>query len=352
MEIYILSQDMDILGIIGVYEAIIWDAKYNEPGTFKIELMFDQEVNEWFKRGNLVYKTDEVEAGVVTQKYLKINKYGEETIVASGYMMSRYLNQRIIWNKMVLSGKPEAIMRELVYSQCIGCEEERKIPRLQLGELKGYDGEKIEKQITFDNLQETLTDLSNTSELGYRILMDLKDKALYFDVYRGEDRTYGTANACVFNREYGNILEQNYEESENNYRNVCLVAGTGEDSDRIRATVGNASGLGRYEMYCNAAYLSEKEISNADYISQLKTKGREKLSGFCITQAFTSKADSNSEGDLGDYVTCTDARWGITINTQIKEIEKGYSKKELCKIITFGDAQPTLAQLIKRNSKE
>lgn len=352
MEIYILDKEMNILGILGVYEAIIWDAKFNEPGTFKIELMFDKEVSGWLKRGNLILKTDEVEAGIITRKYFKINKYGEETITVCGYMMSRYLNQRIIWDKMLLTGKPELVMRELVYEQCIGCEEERKIPRLQLGELKGYDGEKIEKQITYDNLQETLTDLSNTCELGYRILMDLKDKALYFDVYRGKDRTYGTADACVFTRDFGNILEQNYEENEDNYRNVCLVAGTGEDTDRIRVAVGNASGLERYEMYCNAAYLSEKKISNSEYISQLKTKGREKLSGLCITQAFTSKADYNSEGELGDYVTCTDEKWGITINTQIKEIEKGYSKKEMSKVITFGDAQPTLAQLIKRNSKE
>ncbi|MEY8324490.1 siphovirus ReqiPepy6 Gp37-like family protein [Lachnospiraceae bacterium 54-11] len=351
MEIYILDKEMNILGIIGVYEAIIWDTKYNEPGVFKIELLFDKEVNEWLQRGNLIFKTDEVEAGVITRRHLKVNKYGEEIVVVSGCMMSGYLKRRIIWDKMILAGKPELVMRELVYQQCIGCSEERKIPRLELGELKEYDGESIEKQITYDNLQESLTELSNTSELGYRILMDLKDKTLYFDVYRGEDRTYGTADACVFNRDYGNILEQSYEENEDNYRNVCLVAGSGEDADRIRAVVGDASGIERYEMYCNAAHFSDREISAGEYINQLKTKGQEKLSEFCIAQAFTSKASSNAEGGLGDYVTCTDSKWGVTINTQIKEIEKGYSKKEFSKIITFGDAQPTLTQLIKRNSK-
>lgn len=295
MDIYIMDRDMNILGIVGVYEAIIWTTKHNEPGTFKIQFVFEQEINSWLQRGNLLFKTDEAEAGVITSKIINIDKYGEEIITVAGYMMSRYLNRRIIWNKMVLNGKAEDLMRELVYEQCIGCEDERKIPRLQLGDLKGYDGETIEKQITYDNLQDTLTDLSNTSELGYRILIDIKEKVLTFDVYQGKDRTYGTADACVFNREYGNILEQRYEENEDCYRNVCLVAGTGEDTERTRTTVGEASGLDRYELYCNAAGLSDKDLTQAEYINQLQTKAQEKLSGLCLTKAFSSKADSNAD---------------------------------------------------------
>lgn len=352
MDIYIMDRDMNILGIAGVYEAVIWTTKHNSPGTFKLQFIFDPEINGWMKRGNLVFKTDEVEAGIITSKIINIDKRGEEIITVAGYMMTRYLNQRIIWNKSILSGKTEEIMRNLVYEQCIGCDAGRRIPRLRLGDLKGYDGETIEKQITYDNLQDTLTDLSNTSELGYRILIDIENKELIFDVYRGNDRTYGTPDACVFDRDYGNILEQRYEESEDSYRNVCLIAGTGEDTDRIKAIVGDAEGLDRYELFCNAAGLSDKDLTQEEYINQLKTKGQEKLSGFCIAQAFTSKADSDSDVEIGDYVTCMDTRWGITMNTQIKEIEKGYSKKELSKIITFGDAQPTLTQIIKMNNKE
>lgn len=352
MEIYVLDRNIDIVGILGSYEGLIWNTMYNEPGTFKIEFLFDPEVNEWMKRGNLLYKNDEEEVGVITRRFIKINKYGEESLLVSGYMLSRYLNMRIIWDKMTLSGKPELVMRDLVYQQCIGCSAERKIPRLQLGSLKGYGGTAISKQITYDNLQEALTDVSKMSELGYRILLDLKDKALYFDVYKGRDRTYGTSEACVFNREYGNIIEQEYEESEDYYRNVCLIAGSGKDDARIRTTVGNASGLDRYELYCNAAWMSDKELSQAEYIRQLQTKGQEKLNGFPITRSFISKADSESDAGIGDYVTCVDQRWGIMMDTQIRGIEKCYCRKEISKVYTFGDSQPTLVQLIKTNIRE
>lgn len=51
--------------------------------------------------------------------------------------------------------------------------------------------------------------------------------------------------------------------------------------------------------------------------------------------------------DLGDFVTCYDSEWGITVNTQVKSIEKGFSKTEKSFVATFGDNVPTLINLIK-----
>ena len=68
-----------------------------------------------------------------------------------------------------------------------------------------------------------------------------------------------------------------------------------------------------------------------------------------IAKSFESKINQKKsmEFALGDYVTCTDERWNIRINTQIKEIEKGFSKKEESFVVTFGDSVPTLINLIK-----
>ena len=50
---------------------------------------------------------------------------------------------------------------------------------------------------------------------------------------------------------------------------------------------------------------------------------------------------------MGDYVTCIDSRWNIMVNTQIKGIEKGFSREEKSFVVTFGDDAPTLIGLIK-----
>ncbi len=350
MEIYVMDRDINILGVISTYESILWTEKVHEPGTFKAVFVFTEKMNRILDEENLLYKTDEDQVGIIKRKFLKLDKYGQETIIVQGYMANRYLNQRIIWKKMIMKGTPEQLMRQMVDEQVINpTDSNRKMPLIELGDFKGYDAEIIEKQVTYDNLQDALTGISKTSELGYRLRLDYERKKFLFEVYRGVDRTLGTEKPCIFSRKYGNVYTQEYSGDSSNYRNVCLVGGPGEDDMRILVTVGEASGLDRYEMFYSAAGISDKDITNAELIKQLQQKGAEKMAVYYIAKAFESKINQNKAMDyaLGDYVTCTDPKWGVTVNTQVKAIRKGLSKKEKSIIVTFGDDAPTLVDLIK-----
>lgn len=349
MEIYILDRELQILGVFNSYEAIIWNPKLHEPGTFKASFIFSKKMNRILQRGNLVYKTDEEEPAVIRRKYLKLNKYGEETIEVQGFMVSRYLNQRIIWSKMIMKGRAEELMRKMVYEQVVApADSSRRMEQIVLGEYHGY-GAEMEKQVTYDNLQESLTDISKTSELGYRLRLDYNAKKLVFEVYKGTDRTAGSAEPCIFTRDYGNVYTQEYSEDDSNYRNVCLVGGTGEDTNRITTVAGQASGLDRYEMFYSASGMSDDGITRQEYVNQLDQKGKEKLASYYIAKAFESKINKSRamKFALGDYVTCTDKEWNVTVNTQIKAIEKGLSKTEESFVVTFGNDAPTLIALIK-----
>ena len=349
MEIYVLDRDINILGVFTTYEAIIWHTKLHEPGTFKASFIFTEKMNKILQRGNLLYKTDEDEPAIITRKFLKLNKRGEETIQVQGYMASRYLNQRIIWAKMLLSGTYEEAMRQMVTEQVIDpTDKKRKMKLIELGELNGYEGA-VEKQVTHDNLQVALTDLSKVSELGYRLRLDMTKKKFIFEVYKGVDRTLGSETPCIFTRDYGNVYTQDYSEDDSNYRNVCLIGGKGEDDARTYATVGDAEGLDRYEMFYNASGLSDSDITAEEYLEQLKQKGSEQMAKYYIATAFESKINQRKAMNfaLGDYVTCTDSKWNVAVNTQVKQIEKGFSKTEESFVATFGDDVPTLIDLIK-----
>lgn len=349
MEVYILDPQINIVGIISTYEAIIWTTKFHEPGTFKAEFIFNKPINDKLEIGNLLYKTDEDEPVIITRKFLKLNKRGEQIIQLQGYMASRYLNQRIIWRKMVLKGTPEEAMRQMVLEQAIDpTEKTRKMPFIQLGDLQGYEGS-IDKQVSYENLQAALTDISKTAELGYRLRLDIHKKIFFFEVYKGVDRTLGTQSPCIFSRDFGNVFTQEYYEDKGNYRNVCLVGGVGEAENRILAVSGQASGIDRYEMFYNASGLSNKEMEAEEYLNQLMQKGNEKTASFPIVKAFESKVNQRKAMlfSLGDYVTCADSSWNVKVDTQVKEIEKGFSKSEESFIVTFGEGAPTLIDLIK-----
>lgn len=350
MEIYVLDKDINILGIFSVYEAIVWNQKWNEPGTFQAQFLFTKENNNLLQIENLLYKTDSSEAGIITRKYLDIKEDGHEYIKIEGYMASRYLNRRIIWSKMTMTGTAEALMRQMVYEQVIApSDSDRKISHIMLGDEHGYSGETIEKQITYDNLTTALTDLSQQSELGYRLTLDLTDKVFYFDVLQGTDRTLGTESPCIFSRDFQNIYKQDYEDNNNNYRNVCLTGGKGEDAARILETVGSGAGLERYEMFYNASGLSDKDLTTAQYRQQLAQKGSEELAKYYRVTSFESTINASKamEYEIGDYVTCYDTSWGITLNAQITEVENDLSKDENSVVLTFGNSAPTVTQMIK-----
>ncbi len=350
MEIYVIDSEINILGVFSTYESIVWTDKLQEPGTFKATLIFSDQLNRILTRGNLLYKTDEEQPGLITRKYLKLNKYGQQTIVIQGYMASRYLKQRIIWNKMVMKGTPEQLMRQMVNEQVINpTNPDRKMSRVELGELQTSGGIVIEKQVTYDNLQDALTDVAKTANLGYRLRLDYARKKFVFEVIQGIDRSVGTETPCIFDRRFGNVYTQEYSEDDSNYKNVCLVGGPGQDDSRILATVGEAAELERYELFYSAANISSKDITTAELTSQLQQKGKEKLASNYVTAAFESKINQDKAMTyaLGDTVTCMDVSWGVAVNTQVKAIQKGFSKTEKSVVVTFGDDAPTLVDLIK-----
>lgn len=349
MEIYILDRDVQILGVVTVYDAIVWKSKLNEPGTFKASFLFSEEMNCLLKRGRLLYKTDEEEPAVITRKYLKLDKTGAETIQVQGYMASRYLNQRIIWSRMILKGTSEEIMRRMVEEQVIHpADEKRAMNRIRLGELCGCEDE-VEKQVAYDNLQEALSDVAKAAELGYRLRLDVKERLFFFEVYQGMDRTLGTKEPCIFSRDFRNVYTQEYSEDDSNRRNICLVGGAGEEEERVLTTVGDGEGLDRYELFYGASGISSSDLTEEEYRSQLSQKGDERLAKCGAARSFESKVNQTEAMtfSLGDRVTCVDQRWDVRMDAQITGIEKGFSKTEKSLTVTFGNAVPTLIDLIK-----
>lgn len=219
----------------------------------------------------------------------------------------------------------------------------------------------IEKQTSYKNLLEEIESIATTNELGIRTLLDIQNKQMLFDVYQRLDRTAGQSeNApAIFSREFENVLEQEYTDSFNNYRNTVLVAGEGEGVEREFVAIENGQGLDRYELFVDARDLQkEKEdgtiIPDEEYEAVLQNRGQSKLAEMREIQTFESKININSnltykeDFDLGDVVTCTSKKWGITVDTRITEIEEVYEENGFSVNITFGNNIPTLIDKIKQ----
>ncbi|MBA4507952.1 siphovirus ReqiPepy6 Gp37-like family protein [Clostridium sporogenes] len=381
MELYIFNRELELKGILDTFTSLRWIRRYSKTGEFELHCTLNFDTLELLKRENIIYKKDDVEAGYIETRQLKIGEDGQEYLEIKGKLLTNYLDRRISWDRVNFYGKTEELMRELVnYNAINPANINRKIPSLALGNLKGFT-EDIKYQNSFGNIIECLENISNTNNLGYRNLLDIKNRKILFDVYKGVDRAInnGTIAPCIFSRDFENILEQEYMDSLNNYRNTTLIAGAGEGKDRKITSIENGKGLDRYELYVDARDIQDTEekkkiVTETDeegnitkheeteeveipwerYKPLLIQRGKEKLEECQEIQTFDSKINTNGNNvykkdfDLGDIVTVVDKNWGIRIDTRITEIEEVYEEKGLEVNITFGNNIPTIIDKIKQ----
>ncbi|HDK7179315.1 TPA: siphovirus ReqiPepy6 Gp37-like family protein [Clostridium botulinum] len=382
MEIYVFSRDLELKGILDTYTSLRWIRRYSKSGEFELHCALNSNTLELLKRENIIYKKDDVEAGYVETRQLKISEDGQEYLEIKGKFLTNYLDRRISWDRVNFDGKAEVLMRKLVLENAISPTNiNRKIDNLILGDLKEFN-EDIKYQNSFGNIIECLENISNTNNLGYRNLLDIRNRKILFNVYKGVDRTInnGTIAPCIFSRDFENILEQDYMDSLNNYKNTTLIAGAGEGKDRKITSIESGKGLDRYELYVDARDITDKEekkkmVVDKDeegnvtgeheeteeveipwerYKPLLLQRGKEKLSECEEIKTFDSKINTNGNNvykkdfDLGDIVTIVDKKWGIRIDTRITEIEEVYEEKGLEVNVTFGNNIPTIIDKIKQ----
>lgn len=357
MEIYVFDRDLNLLGLLEGFFNLRWVRRYGKRGEFELHCGLTQETLTLLQRGNIVWKSDDLEAGCIEYCNITLNSVRDEVLIVKGKFLTGYLDRRIIWGTERISKIAEKVMRDLVYRHAVApVNNDRAVPLLQLGALKDL-GQLIDKQANYSNLLEVIEGIAAASGLGIRMIFDGAAKAINFDVYEGSDRTAGqSANApAIFSQEYENVLEQEYVGSLNNYRNVALVGGVGEGSERALVTVGGGVGLDRFEVFADQRSLTQDEgVTGEEYAALLAQKGFEVLAENVEIQAFESKVNLNSnltykmDFDLGDIVTCVSASWGLTIDTRITEIEEIYEEKGFEVNVTFGNSVPTLIDKIKQ----
>ena len=356
MEIYVFNKELDFQGMVDVFDSLIWRRRYSKCGDFELHVPLKYENLKLLTKGNIIHKKDDREAGYIVYRKLTEDNEGKEMLVVTGKFMTGYLGQRIIWGTENHNGTIEIAMRNMVNNHCINpTDPNRKIEFIELGHLKGIT-QSASFQTSYSNLLNTIENKAEVSELGIRTLLDVQNKKKIFDVYEGIDRTAGqTINPqAIFSKEFENVLEQEYTDSMNSYKNIALIAGEGEGAERILTTVGSGTKTDRFEMFVDARDLQQGETSIGDYILQLQQRGNEKLSENSVIQTFSSRVNVLSnltykvDFDLGDIVTCVSKKWGITIDARITEIEEVYESEGKQINITFGNEIPTLIEKIKR----
>lgn len=337
MDLYVLNPDREIIGLIDDASSVIWTPRYKTAGDFEIYVRATTYNLSLLQPGNYIMRLDSDMVGIVQNIQLTTDAENGDYLTVTGPDLADLLRRRIVWTQTILTGTVENALRRLVNENIISpTKTTRQIPGFVLGTSQGFT-ETISKQITGDNLLEAISAICDTYGYGFRVV--LNDSRQYeFQVYRGVDRSESQSAVprVAFTPDYDNITSSEYGWDESNYANVALVAGEGEGLARRQTAVGDTSGLNRYEVYVDARNISSNdgEITEADYINQLREQGVETLAERAIVETFSGEIIPGQTYQygvdyfLGDIVTVAN-EYGIRNDVRIVEIiesedETGY----------------------------
>ncbi len=119
MELYIFDRELNFKGIFEGHFSLRWVRRYSKCGEFELHCSLTQETLNILKRGNVIWKKDDLEAGYIEYRNLKQDSKGKEVLVVRGKFLTGYLNRRIIWGIENLNTTSELAIRELINKNCI-----------------------------------------------------------------------------------------------------------------------------------------------------------------------------------------------------------------------------------------
>jgi hypothetical protein len=330
IEVRIYNSALELQGIIDEFSALIWLRRYQMPGEFELRTPYAAESKRLLIPGNIVQRYDNgqtVDAGVIED----ISMTADE-IVIKGRFLESYLDRRLIKDTTYYTGNAEDSMRRIINEMV-------PIPRLLLGADHGLT-ETLDFQATYKSVLNTIQKVCRGTSLGFRIRPDFSTRRMYFEVYKGADRTSSTAAKVIFSEKYDNLMQESYSYNNINYKTKIFASQLVNDV-RTTYTVGGGSGLDLRE-----ALLSTQVDTNNKTAAEIRDamirQGQRALESATIAESFSFRTDSESpflyreDYDIGDLVHIKHIAWNIDLILRIVEIEEDFENGGREIVITCG----------------
>lgn len=334
MDVYVSDTKMETLSVIDNFNSLIWTDRYYQNGDFELYMPITESLLNAVKQDYYLRIRDSEHVMIVEKILIEADSENGARVTISGRSLESILDRRIAWGSTVLKGNLQDALEKLLTDNIINpTDEKRKIENFV---FKRTEDERItsltiDAQYLGEDIYTIVYNTCSEKEIGFKItLNDLNQ--FVFELYIGEDRTYDQVKNpyVVFSPKFDNMISSNYIESKSSWKNVTLVGGDtkGESSDRYYVTVGDVSGLSRREIFTDARGTSRSlsdggEMSDSEYESQLKQKGKETL-----------KENSEVHSFEGEMETTILFKYGIDFfNGDVVQIEDQYGHNNTARIL-------------------
>ena len=318
VEIRIYNPSLELQGIVDEFSSLIWLRRYQSPGEFELRTPYASESKRLLVPENIVQRYDGeevVDAGVIENLVMT-----SDEIIVKGRFLESYLERRLIKNTTYYSGNAEDSMRSIISNMV-------SIPLLELGTDHGLT-ETLDFQATYKTVLNIIEKACKATTLGFRIRPDFNARKLYFEVYKGVDRTSSAAAKVIFSEKYDNLMNEEYTYDSTNYRTKAFATQVINDV-RVAYSTGSGTGLGLREFHVPTT-VDVNGRTSAEIKASMLRQAQRALEAKVINESFMFTTDSEApfkyryDYDIGDQVHVKHVAWGIDLTLRISEIEEDH----------------------------
>lgn len=265
INIYVMNQALEKIGVIDNYQSLIWGTRYYEFGDCELYVSANPTNLSLFQQDNYIIREGDNMVCRIVSVELDTNEEEGDFLIVKGEDCREILNQRIVWKTINFNGQVGAFIRRMINENIINpTDTARKISNFTVGDLSTFK-DNIRLQTTYDLIGDKIKEVCRLYNYGSRVTFDGSN--FVFSLYAGVDRSFNqnTNPYVVFSQDFENLKTSKYLVDKSQYISVVLVGGEGEGNARILTTVNSSTetGINRHEAFVDAKSVS-KNLSYAD----------------------------------------------------------------------------------------
>ena len=331
MNVYILDQSRDLIGIIDTYQSFIWTERYYEAGDCELYIPATSDNADLMQAGNYIAVRPDSMLCRITSVQTKTDVNNGRWLIVKGKDARSILNQRVYTQRSYVAVYAKTTIRDIIENNAISSGiSARNIPDLQVD----VDIPNTDPYWTTDTMFycfDKIVEICRQFGYGSRLPWD-PDGGFVFQLYLGTDRSasQSTNPRLIFSEAMDNLTASDYTEDYNNFKNAAYILGEGQGYNRRQVSVGSASGLNRYEMYVDGSSISqqpnseEEPLTPMEYADVLAEAARDELTKHNVAISFSGTiADKlysyGVDYGLGDIVTIT-SPFGVSYDVRITQV--------------------------------
>lgn len=170
MNIWVLDDSFNQLGLIEKYESLIWSDRHRKAGDIELVMAATTEIISLVKKEYYLVLPDYDLCYIVDTILLSTSIDGGKTVTISGRDLKSVLERRIVWSQTEVSGTIQnSWLRLIEEAMIVPKDYDRKIPEVAVvvSDDAFFNDLKMDAQFSGDNIGEITDALCEAYEFGY-----------------------------------------------------------------------------------------------------------------------------------------------------------------------------------------